>query len=127
MAGYEGFESTPIIPPFTSWSNWRKTTSLWPRKSITGFDLSNIDGFYINTGINRISHFFDEVTLDNHKNPNGDLDFNNTKNLQNRDQRMAIARRRIADGYYNSPEHIGKLADIFIDKFGLFRSDIKFG
>jgi hypothetical protein len=40
---------------------------------------------------------------------------------------MAIARRRIADGYYNRPEHIGKLADIFIDKFRLFISNIKFG
>ncbi len=36
MAGTDGFG--PITPtiPFTSWGNWCKTMSLWPKKSITG-------------------------------------------------------------------------------------------
>ena len=87
-----------------------------PRKYITGYDLFGSDTFFINRGTNRISQFFDEATLKNHESPTEKIDFDNTKNIQNRDQRMAIARRRIADDYYNSLENMDNLAEILIEK-----------
>ena len=96
-----------------------------PRKSITGFNLHDSERHCLNVGINRISHFFDEVKLNNQKDPNAKTGFDNTKNIQNRDQRISIARRRIADGYYNSQEHLDKLADILLVKLGYDDPDIE--